>query len=671
MGEDAGEGRGGGTGSAAGADARRRRRRIGDLEIAALLFVLAAAYFSLTLGRTFDLRDEGYIYYNVKRVAEGALPHRDFVCLYGPGVYLLSALAYRASGEEIMGVRVLIAALRAGAVVLVFLIARHLVPRSFALIGAALATAWWGKVIWNLNTPYAALYTIPLGLGALLLLLRGVERDARRLYALAGLTAGLGVLFKQSLGLVVGYGLMLAIAAGSMLRATQAGPARPRERDPLRCALLVLWALAGAALVAPFTRQMSAFDYALHFLPLHALMALLAYPFARRGEGRAALAHAWPRLLAFAGGFSTPPLLLVLLYASWGAADELLYEMFVFPSHLQHYYLSVVPPPPTSWAVLLCVVTGVSGALLSLRRHWIAAVPLLALAGGLAAVVASQVPNSLELGVHVTLLSGVLPACVAYTGLALLSPNFLRRSASPATEQLLIGAVPCLFFQLMMNFQIFPRATYNVTLMLGALAPLLALALQRWTHLAGASLSPTRARIATALVALLPLALAFHTVADNLDKRTIDEAAHTDLAFAGTAGIRVAEKLYEIEEIAAFEWAIDYIDRTSSPDTPIALLTNEFMLHVVSRRPDLFPEFTYYLFLFGWDLLPDAYTERMPEEVLIERLARSPDPIVLDKDDDASLSLRHHYPGLFRYIEGHFRVEYRVGSYSVLRKNPS
>ena len=45
-------------------------RSFGDVEIALLLFVLSFAYFGLTLGRTFDLRDEGYIYYGVKKVAE-------------------------------------------------------------------------------------------------------------------------------------------------------------------------------------------------------------------------------------------------------------------------------------------------------------------------------------------------------------------------------------------------------------------------------------------------------------------------------------------------------------------------------------------------------------------------------------------------------------------------
>ena len=139
--KDAAGGAEGGDDSARVRTAPRERRGFGDVEIAALLFVLSFAYFGLTLGRTFDLRDEGYIYYGVKKVAEGAVPHRDFVCLYGPGVYTLSAAAYRLFGDEIMGVRILIAAIRAGAVVLAFALARRIAPRPYALIGAALAIA--------------------------------------------------------------------------------------------------------------------------------------------------------------------------------------------------------------------------------------------------------------------------------------------------------------------------------------------------------------------------------------------------------------------------------------------------------------------------------------------------------------------------------------------------
>ena len=649
--------------------------RFGDFEIAALLFVLSFAYFGLTLGRTFDLRDEGYLYYGVMKVAAGAVPHRDFVCLYGPGVYTSSALAYRLFGDEIMGVRVLMAAIRAGAVSLAFVLGSRIAPRRFALIGAALAAAYWGKVIWNLNTPYAALYTIPIGMAALLVLLRAMSRDSLRWLAAAGAVAGIGILFKQSLGLVIGYGLMLAIGASAMLqstagrRAATAGASIPR-RDSVRAALLLLWFLGGIAIAAPFAAQMSALDYALHFLPLHGLMVLLGVHFARFGEGRAALDLALPRLLTFAAGLATPLVIVALLYASWGALGQLGYEMFVFPGQLKNYYLSVVLPPPLSWGVLLCSVAVACAGLLLLSRRWVLACTVAVPTAALAAFLLHSIGDWVEIGVHISLSSPVLPACVAYAALAVLAPR-LSTIPTAAARQWLEATVAILFFQLMMSFQIFPRATYNVTLMLGTLAPITAMLLHHLTTLARTGPSPVRRWAATAIVAFVPVALSIHIVLDNLEKSSVDEAAHTEIARPGASGIRVAEGFYIPDEIAAFEWVLDYIDRTSPPDAPVGMLTNEFMLHVLSGHPDLFPEFTYYLFLFGWDFLPDAYEDRMPEDVLIARLANTPAPVLLDKDDFASANLHRHYPGLFRYIAEHFQVEYRVGSYRVLRKKSS
>ena len=61
-----------------------------------------------------------------------------------------------------------------------------------------------------INTPYASLYSIPICLLALLVLLRGLSRGSLRGIAAAGGVAALGLLFKQSLGLACAYALGLA-----------------------------------------------------------------------------------------------------------------------------------------------------------------------------------------------------------------------------------------------------------------------------------------------------------------------------------------------------------------------------------------------------------------------------------------------------------------------------
>ena len=147
------------------------------------LFIGALAYFHLTLFYSFDLADEGYLLFNIDRVASGQVPHRDFVAAYGPGVYGLNAPIYRFFGDRVLALREFFALIRAADVVIAYLIARHFVPRAFALLAAIFATALWGWFVWNLNAAYAALFTVPLCAGSLLLLLMAESRGNRRIFS--------------------------------------------------------------------------------------------------------------------------------------------------------------------------------------------------------------------------------------------------------------------------------------------------------------------------------------------------------------------------------------------------------------------------------------------------------------------------------------------------------
>src|SRR5262245_40382405 len=171
-------------------EAVRSLRRWAEPVILLLVFAGALAWFGRSLHLTLDLRDEGYLFYEIERVASGEIPHRDFRSVYGPLVYAAGAPVYRASGGEVLAVRRQLAMLRALAVVAIYAIARHLVARRFALAAAVLAAAWFGRVLWNLNTPYAALYTVPIALIALWLALRGLARSRNGWLFAAGLASG-------------------------------------------------------------------------------------------------------------------------------------------------------------------------------------------------------------------------------------------------------------------------------------------------------------------------------------------------------------------------------------------------------------------------------------------------------------------------------------------------
>ncbi len=184
-----------------------------DLGGASLLFFAAVAYFLLTCMHSFELRDEGYLLRIGSRVASGEIPHRDFPALYGPAVHMINGLAIWLFNGKIAPIHLMLVLIKGGTVVVTFLVSRFLVSRPFAVFGALLAMAYWGRNGWNLNTPYATLYTIPICMLALLLLLHALHQRSSLGYVCAGFVAGAALLFKQSLGLSCAYGMALALYA--------------------------------------------------------------------------------------------------------------------------------------------------------------------------------------------------------------------------------------------------------------------------------------------------------------------------------------------------------------------------------------------------------------------------------------------------------------------------
>ena len=213
------------------------------------MFLAAFAYFHHTLHLTLELRDEGLLFFNIARAARGEIPHRDFIEVYGPGVYAVTAPVFHLFGDRILPVREVLAVFRASAVPLAYLIARHFTPRSFAVFGGLIAMAYWGRSIWLFTTPYAALFTIPLCMLSLVLLLRAQTTGNRHTYIASGFVCGVAVLFKWSLAVMSAYGMILAISASGMLQ-DSSPPDHRRARAPV-IALVALAAAVSAITLAP------------------------------------------------------------------------------------------------------------------------------------------------------------------------------------------------------------------------------------------------------------------------------------------------------------------------------------------------------------------------------------------------------------------------------------
>jgi hypothetical protein len=636
------------------------------MAIALVIFVAALTYFNLTLHLTLELRDEGFLLFNIARVAHGEVPHRDFIEVYGPGVYALTAPVFRIFGDRVLPIRELLAVFRAAAVAFSYLIARHFVPRPFALLGTFVAMAYWGWSLWSLTTPYAALFTIPLCMLSLLLLLIGESRGSRGAYVWSGIVCGAALLFKWSLAAVSAYGMVLAICAGAMLREPPAVGSRSH-----RVPVLIAWVLAGALIVVPFRSTLTVLDYVLHIAPIHTLLAIVALRFSRFGDGRLAFTRAAPLVARYSAGFLVAPVLVAVLYLSWGSLGDLLHNTVTRPLNYRNYYIPSRVPRLGSVSLLLCIGAFVTGALALLRGSRRLAVAfavlgsLLAPFGYVSLKAYGDVSSSLE---H---LITRLPAIVAFAALAVVA-TLLTRPRPFESERALAALIAALFFQEMMTFQIFPRGTYNVTLMLGTLAPLIAYLTYRWYAIAVADEAPSnrlRRAVAFLLVATLPALFVGEKVRYAISAPSPRDLANTALHPPSLEGIRPKPEVYERRNLAAFDALIRRLERAEPSDAPVFALNNEPMIYFASGRDPLFEDHLLILFLAGWNLLPENDRDAPSASALIERLERRTETILVVRQGDTSTAnLMKFFPELFRYIGTNYRVEDRIGKYRILRR---
>lgn len=642
-----------------------RAARSAELPIVLFIFLAALAYFNLTLHLTLELRDEGYLFFNIARVSHGEIPHRDFIEIYGPGVYAVSAPVFRMFGDRVLPLRELLALIRAAAVVFSYLIARHFVPRPFALLGALVATAYWGWSIWTLNTPYAALFTIPLCMLSLVILLRGESRGSRVAYVGAGFVCGIALLFKWTLAAMSAYGMVLAICASAMLRQPPPGPRT--HRLPVLCA----WVVAGLAIVVPFRSTLTPFDYLLHIAPIHALLALVALRFARFGDGRSSFVRAIPLVARYGAGFLVPPLLVAALYLSWGALGDLLYNTVYRPLRIPNYYHPVSAPPRDSVLLLIAIAAWVTAGLVYLRHSRRASIGLFAFGAVLMlfGYPAIEARGGVTMALQRLMLQ--LPAITSFATMALLAAT-MARPQPPASERSVAALITALFFHEMMSFQIFPRGQYNVSLMLGTLAPIVAYLTYRWYRVATAGESPPtllRRSVAFILV-LLPLVL---IMSENL-RSTISAArerhpAQPVLHSPALAGIRPKREVLKSQDLAAFDRLITHLERAQPADAPLFVVNNEPMIYFLTGREPLFVDHAATLFLAGWNMLPENDRDAPSSSSLIERLKKTPEVIVVTRrKDKTTRNFMRSFPQVARYIARNFRVERRFGDYRVMRR---
>jgi len=89
------------------------------------------------------LFDEGITLFGADRVAHGAVPHRDFYTLYGPGQFYVLAGLFKLFGTSVLVERIWNTIVSASSVVLIFLIVDRVAPRRFAVVAAVAGMPWF------------------------------------------------------------------------------------------------------------------------------------------------------------------------------------------------------------------------------------------------------------------------------------------------------------------------------------------------------------------------------------------------------------------------------------------------------------------------------------------------------------------------------------------------
>jgi hypothetical protein len=195
------------------------RARYERLAISLVLLILLVLY-TRAAGYRLDTLDEGYFVYTSSRVLAGDLPYRDFSTPYTPAFFFLNATLFQLFGLDVVTVRLSQAIARLALLLLVYVLARRLMPPAFAFMPLfvmlaedmvpgnwAIHPAWWATLLFVLTVWCAC---------------RHRESGAAGWWLAAGLAAGGAFAFKQNVGVFA----LMALAGLALIEHESLRPIR-------------------------------------------------------------------------------------------------------------------------------------------------------------------------------------------------------------------------------------------------------------------------------------------------------------------------------------------------------------------------------------------------------------------------------------------------------------
>ena len=615
------------------------------------LWIAAAVWFVPGVLVTLDDTDEGQLVYFSSRVAEGALPYRDFHHIYGPSVFFLNGGLLALAGQDLLAVRLGLVAVKATLSVAVAVLGAAGGSRWGGLLAWGLLVSAWGMPVWLFATPYASIYQTAFDLLGLVALVT-LHGKPRRRGLVTGLCLGLAATFKQSTGTLVGLGVIAyLIHEGGVKRAAGAD-----DRDPLavgvRLALLALTLAVAAVYTAAISEAPAV---VLLGVPLVLLVLAVGTRVARdRGRPRDDLmAVGWTVV-----GAAVAPAAYLVYYAACGAAGQLVGDtLWGLP---QKIILRMPLPSFAGAPALELTVAGLGLAMIELGRRAAgtrgsaraayagaaasAAAALIGIAGGpealfrlfrdgpwpvtLSLTVVFWVPPVITwIAVARLLASGSTPGAVA-------APVFLAASVLPSLQP--VGDLPHAFLAL--------------PAFLPSLAQLATwYANRRWPGrwIAGAAMGALAAALATSFVR--PLGGAFALL------------AAPGFGYQRATGVRDPGPF--ARDTRAL---VTYLERTPADTRLLTLPTRPIILFLADRRSPLDLEEFPFILGTGSQVSQDDARALVDEDAAIARLEHERALVVRVRNDPNLAAMRRVFPKLIGFVEARFREVARFGRYEVL-----
>jgi hypothetical protein len=629
---------------------------------AGVVALLAAGYFAIgirwALGWPLGWIDSGLVVYESWRVADGALPYRDFDHVYGPSLFYVNAALLRLFGADLSVIVTSILVLKAMLAALVFALARRVATAPVAVATTALLVVVWGAPLWLFNAPYAQHYALLSAMAGLLILASATPERRRRALLVAGLCAGVAATFKYTAGLFALQAMVLSALADTA-PAPQSTAARTRAVRTIRTAAAsIVLALAALYAIANLMVEPS--------LASLVTVALVAAPFVWmsaavvRGElpGRAEPntdAQGARDVVTLAGFFALPPLAWVAFFVAHGAAGDLARDLLAVPPTL-HWFL---PLPASSYVVLLAAAaSGLAVAGARARRPGMrVALAMPAIAGLLTLLVRSWPFSRHGLGGFGFAILATLPMLAVAIGMLMVPQRATDRG--PETE----ADVPRLYllFAAANLLLLLPAAdVWHAFMGLPAALPLVAYLL------AARPMPATRSQRVLAAMPIAVLVTACVPFVTQLaGARELWRGATAQ--FARARGLTHPDPKFD--DVAAL---VRYLDTGPARDRPVFILTAEAMIYFLAGRTSAFEREEHLIhMLIRGGASAETVALLSDDQRLADRLA-SERPLVIDgAGNPMRAALRRLLPRTAEVLDTRYRSRETFGSYLVLDREPS